>query len=46
MAVSELNEDKQDQICDLLVNLQQIEKIKIMIKEFCLIRKLENLEVK
>jgi len=29
MAVSELNEDKQDQVCDLLENLQQIEKLKI-----------------
>ena len=28
MAVSELNEDKQDQICDLLESLQQIEKLK------------------
>ena len=28
MAVSELNEDKQDQICDLLENLQQIEELK------------------
>ena len=28
MAVSELNEDTQDKICDLLENLQQIEKIK------------------
>ena len=28
MAVSELNEDKHDQICDLLENLQQIEKLK------------------
>ena len=28
MAVSELNEDTQDQIYDLLENLQQIEKIK------------------
>ena len=28
MAVSELNEDTQDQIYDLLVNLQQIEKLK------------------
>ena len=28
MAVSELNEDKQDQICDLLENLQLIEKLK------------------
>ena len=26
MTVSELNEDTQDQICDLLENLQQIEK--------------------
>ena len=29
MAVSELNEYKQDQICDLLENLKQIEKLKI-----------------
>ncbi len=28
MAVTELNEDTQDQICDLLENLQQIDKIK------------------
>ena len=28
MAVSELNEDTQDQICDLLENLQIIEKLK------------------
>ena len=28
MAVSELNEDTQDQIHDLLENLQQIEKLK------------------
>ena len=28
MAVSELNEDTQDQICDLLESLQQIEKLK------------------
>ena len=28
MAVSELNEDIQDQIYDLLENLQQIEKLK------------------
>ena len=28
MAVSELNEDTQDQICDLLENLQQIEELK------------------
>ena len=28
MAVSELNEDTQDQIFDLLDNLQQIEKLK------------------
>jgi len=29
MAVSELNEDTQDQICDLLENIQQIKKLKI-----------------
>ena len=28
MALSELNEDTRDQICDLLENLQQIEKLK------------------
>ena len=28
MAISELYEDKQDQICDLLENLQNIEKLK------------------
>ncbi|MBO8222854.1 hypothetical protein HA142_04945 [Prochlorococcus marinus str. XMU1401] len=28
MAVSELNEDTQDQICDLLENFQQTEKLK------------------
>ena len=28
MAVSELNEDTQDQIYDLLENIQQIEKLK------------------
>ena len=28
MAVSELNKVTQDQICDLLENLQQIEKLK------------------
>ena len=28
MSVSELNENAQDQICDLLENLQQIEKLK------------------
>ena len=28
MAVSDFNEDTQDQICDLLENLQQIEKLK------------------
>jgi hypothetical protein len=28
MAVSELNEKTHDQICDLLENLQQIEKLK------------------
>ena len=28
MAVTELDEDTQDQICDLLENLQQVEKLK------------------
>ena len=31
MALSELNEDTQDQICDLLENLKQIDKLKIKI---------------
>ena len=38
MAVSELNEDTKDQICDLLENLKQIEKLKLNVYEFCLIR--------
>ena len=38
MAVSELNEDTQDQIFDLLENLQQIEKLKNKDIGFCLIR--------
>ncbi len=38
MALSELNEDTQDQIFDLLENLQQIKNLKIKIYEFCLIR--------
>ena len=28
MSVTELNEDTQDQLCDLLENLQQVEKLK------------------
>ena len=28
MALTELNEDTKDQICDLLVHLQQVEKLK------------------
>ena len=28
MTISELNEDTLDQICDLLENLQQVEKLK------------------
>ena len=28
MAISELNEDTQNQICDLIENLKQIEKLK------------------
>ena len=28
MAVSEFNKDTQDQICDILENLQQIDKLK------------------
>ena len=38
MAVIEFNEDTQDKICDLLEYLQQIEKLKIKICVFCLIR--------
>jgi len=42
MAVSELNEDTHDQICDLLENLQQIEKLKnkdILIFLYNIVRK-------
>ena len=45
MAVSELNEDTQDQICDLLENLQQIEKLKnkdIRILLVMIVRKYEE----
>ena len=39
MSVTELNEDTQDQICDILEYLKQIEKLKNKkICEFCLIR--------
>ena len=43
MAVSELNEDTHDQICDLLENFQHIEKLKnIVIRIFLdkIVRKL------
>ena len=46
MEVSELYEDAQEKICDLLENLQQIEKLKIKIYDFCLIRYLESMEEK
>ena len=46
MAANELNEDTHDQICDFLENLHHIEKLKIKIYEFCLIRQLENIEEK
>ena len=46
MSVSELNEDTQDQICDLLENLQQIEKLKNKDIRIFLIRQLENMEEK
>ena len=36
MAVSVLNEDTQDQICDFLENLQQIEKLKNKIRRILL----------
>ena len=35
MAISELNKDTNDQICDLLENLQQIEKLKN--KDICIL---------
>ena len=38
MAVTELNDDTQAQICDLLENLQQIEKLKNKDIRICLIR--------
>ena len=46
MAVSELNEDTQDQICNLLENLQQIEKLKNKDIRIFLIRQLENMKKK
>ena len=46
MAVSELNADKQDQICDILENLQQIEKLKNKDIRIFLIRLLGNMEEK
>ena len=46
MAVTELNEDTQDQICDLLEHLQQIEKLKNKDIRIFLIRQLENMEEK
>ena len=38
MAVSELNKDTEYQICDLLDNLQRIEKLKNKDIRICLIR--------
>ncbi len=46
MALSELNEDTQDQICDLLENLQQIEKLRNKDIRIFLIGLLENMEEK
>ena len=46
MALSELNEDTHDQICDLLEHLQQIEKLKNKDIRIFLIRQLENMEEK
>ena len=45
-AVTELNEDTQDQICDLLENHQYIDKLKIKIFEFYLIKLLGSMEEK
>ena len=46
MAVSVLNEDTQDQICDLLEIIQQIEKLKNKDIRIFLIKQLENIEEK
>ena len=46
MAVSELNEDTQDQICDLLENLQQIEKLKNKDMRIFQIKQLDLMEEK
>ena len=46
MAVTELNEDTQDQICDLLENLQQVEKLKNKDMRIYLIKQLEGSEGK
>jgi len=46
MAVSEFNEDTQDQICDLLENLQLIEKLKNKDKGILLDKIVKNMEEK
>ena len=46
MAVSELNEDTQDQIYDRLENLQQIEKLKNKDIRILLDKIVENIEEK
>ena len=46
MAVSELNEDKQNQICDLLENLQQKEKLKNKVIRILLDKIVRNMEEK
>jgi len=46
MAVSELNEETQDQISDLIENLQQIEKLKNIDLRILLDRIVRNMEEK
>ena len=46
MAVSALNEDIQDQICDLLENPQQIEKLKNKDIQILLDKIVKNMEEK
>ena len=46
MAVSELNEDTENQICDLLENLQQKEKLKNKVIRILLDKIVRNMEEK
>ena len=46
MAITELNEETLDQICDLLENLQQVEKLKNKVIRIILDKKSEGMKGK